>query len=610
MRVSVPLDRSGVVPGTVDLHVERSRARNAARPPLFLIAGGPGQSATRAFGPGTVEELVGTERRSRDIVVMDLRGTGRSGALSCPALQRGSDSAADSAACAARIGSRRDFYSSSDMADDIDAVRRRLGVERIALYGVSYGTHVALTYARMHPGHVDRLVLNSVVGPGGVDAFQRSSSRALPRVVGAFCGKRHCRSFTSDAAADVIRLARRLERRPVAGLVTDRRGRRHHAELDGQELFELIVAGDANPFLRAEVPGAIDDALRGDPARLLRAEWRASRSEGVPVSSRSLSAAAYVATLCTDTALPWSASTPIAGRGAAAAAFATAQPAGAFYPFGPRTALASDVLKTCRRWPSSPRPPRGPVALPDVPALLLGGSLDARTPVENAHALAAELPQAKLLAVGNAGHGAFGLFDSPSRCVGKAIRRFLAGGDPGRCGAVSRFIGPLPPFPAALRALIPVRGIGGRAGRTAQAVRVTVFDGLLSLSGEVLARVSQGVAFESQSAPDELRTGALRGGSYFMRMERFGFRRATVVRGVRVSGHLRMARRGARGVLRVSGTAASTGRLVARRGVLRGALGGRAVRVPLRLAELLGSSAKSSKSSQPARLARLLTQRR
>jgi len=194
-RLTVPLDRSGTVPGTVILRVERQKAKRSTRPPLFLIAGGPGRSTTRTFDRDTVSDLFGTESRSRDIVLMDQRGTGGSGALDCPALQRGQAKVAAIAECAARLGPRRDFYSSTDMADDIDAVREALGAEQIAIFGAAYGTHVALTYARRYPSRVDRIVLDSVHGPNGADVFQRSSMAAVPRVLNRLCGRRQCRDF-------------------------------------------------------------------------------------------------------------------------------------------------------------------------------------------------------------------------------------------------------------------------------------------------------------------------------------------------------------------------------------------------------------------------------
>ena len=110
------------------------------------------------------------------LVAYDDRGTGDSGLLDCPPLQ--SAIAADTeriaaAACAASIGAPRDFYSTADHAEDLDAVRQSLGFDKIALYGVSYGTKLAMAYALAHPDHVERLLLDSVLPPELPDPLQR-----------------------------------------------------------------------------------------------------------------------------------------------------------------------------------------------------------------------------------------------------------------------------------------------------------------------------------------------------------------------------------------------------------------------------------------------------
>jgi pimeloyl-ACP methyl ester carboxylesterase len=51
------------------------------------------------------------------------------------------------------------------------AVRRALGVEKLTLFGISYGTKLALAYARAHPDHVERIALDSVLEPDDPDAF-------------------------------------------------------------------------------------------------------------------------------------------------------------------------------------------------------------------------------------------------------------------------------------------------------------------------------------------------------------------------------------------------------------------------------------------------------
>jgi pimeloyl-ACP methyl ester carboxylesterase len=607
MRVTVPIDRSGAVPGTIALKVERHRATNPARPPLFMLAGGPGQSATRAFDPETVEMLVGTEMRSRDVVVMDVRGTGDSGVLSCPALQR-SGTTPNVAACAQALGPRRAFYSSADIADDIEAVRQAIGAPKIALYGVSYGTHVALAYASRYPGQVDRLVLDAIVGPGGIDAFERPSMNAVPRVARDFCGKRRCSAFARDAGGEMARLAARLDARAMSGFVTDRNGRRRRARIDGAGLLNLVMAGDFDPFVRAEAPAAVSNALEGDPAPLLRAQARARRSAGGPSPVRALSDAAYVATLCEDTQLPWGDTTPISGRRAVAQAFVTSLPPSAFAPFGRRTALESFVLDACEQWPSSQRSGEPARALPDVPALLLAGTADLRTPLENARAVAGLFPQGRLLVVGNAGHDTLGW--DLSGCPTRAFRRFLAGGEPGRCPAMSRFVGPLPTVPQSLAGLSQAGGVRGRAGKTLRAVQLTVADGVVSIAAELIAGFFSGSLFE-QLDRERIKVGALRGGSYSLsyRTEAFGYQRASLVPGVRVSGRLRSGRRTFRGVFKISGPSAVKGRLVLRRGVLKGRLGGREVRARFAMDDD-ALAATASSSSQPARLARRLSHHR
>ena len=140
-RFSVPLDRSGAVPGRISLFVTKVLARRrggANRPPVVLLAGGPGQSASDAFLFGL--EPLAPLYRNRDMVIFDQRGTGRSGLLRCRALERSNLLRAGdaAAACARRLGPRRAFYTSRDSTDDIDALRAQLGAEKVALYGTSY----------------------------------------------------------------------------------------------------------------------------------------------------------------------------------------------------------------------------------------------------------------------------------------------------------------------------------------------------------------------------------------------------------------------------------------------------------------------------------------
>ena len=582
-RVVVPLDRSGAVPGEISLLVERQRPRRApTRPPLFLIAGGPGQSATLGFDRETVSEMLGRVARQREVIVVDLRGTGGSGALRCREAERASprDERAAAAACARQLGPARSLYTTAASVDDLDRVRRAFGYDRIALLGASYGTKVALAYAARYPQRVERMVLDSVVDDRGPGPFAQETLTAIPRVLRAACG-RHCRSFTADPARDLARLAARVGRSPMPGYVVDSHGRRRPSSLTRRGLFSVVSAGDFDPDTRAELAGAVASTRRGDPAPLLRLQRRAEQLDEASFRNpRMLSAGAFLAARCQEGPFPWDPAASPATREAQALAAARALPAGAFGPFDAGAGLAASDLDLCLDWPDAggSAPPSGP--LPSVPSLLLSGEQDLRTPTEVARALLRRLPGSRLLVVPNAGHAVAG----SSSCVDEGIQRFLAGGTPpGICGG-DDLPGPVPPPPLGLRDLRPVRGVPGRPGRALAAVNATLRDSsreLLFVLENLLSTV-----FEDPShirrLPD-IAVGGLRGGRFRIGFERrpgtVSLRRLSYVPGVRITG--RFGPRGG-GTLRVGGPGTPDGVLhVNRRGVASGRIGTRRVRTKL-----------------------------
>ena len=184
--VVVPLDRSGQVPGTIGLHVEVVPALGTPRGAVFLIAGGPGQGSAHVFGLDN-DQAVSLFRflfPGYTLVAYDDRGTGDSGLLDCPAAQTAitaDQQRAAATACATTIGPNRSFYSTHEHAEDLEAVRQALGFDKIALYGVSYGTKLAMAYALAHPSHVERLALVSVVPPDLSDPYSAATSATYRR---------------------------------------------------------------------------------------------------------------------------------------------------------------------------------------------------------------------------------------------------------------------------------------------------------------------------------------------------------------------------------------------------------------------------------------------
>jgi pimeloyl-ACP methyl ester carboxylesterase len=538
-RVSVPLDRTGATPGHVSLFVKRIRAERRPRQgALFVLAGGPGQSATQAF-EGDGLGVLSPAFRTRDLVVFDQRGTGRSGLLRCRPLERSNlyDAGEAAGRCAATLGARRSHYTSRDSVEDIESLRVALGLDRIAIYGTSYGVKVALGYALTYPAHVERLVLDSVVEASGPDPFYRPTLEALPRVMRALC-RRRCASFTSDPLADLNRLVRSMGPGGLRGQVVDARGRRRPARLSRGDLFLMLIGGDFDAELRAALPGYVTAALDGDTMPLLRL-WRRSFSvDGRPPPPRLLSIALFAATTCEEMSFPWArtASPDPAARRAAAAAAAALIPDAALYPFDRATLLDNDLLQLCDRWPAAPTAPAfGPGPLPDVPVLLLEGEDDLRTPVEGARRVAAQFPQAQLVVAPVTGHSALG--GNASGCTERAFARFFRNQTvPARCPHLRREFRPAPPPPLSLSSVEPATGTHGLRGRALRAVELTLRD-------------------VNEDSFVHARGGGLRGGSYRIDdRNRLHLSGVVFVPRVRVSGlvrHFGGVRQ--RGRLRVSG---------------------------------------------------------
>jgi pimeloyl-ACP methyl ester carboxylesterase len=577
-RMSVPLDRSGAVPGGISLLVKRLRAdRRPRRGATFVLAGGPGQSASETFEGDGLGQLYGAFR-NRDLIVFDQRGTGRSGLLRCRRLERANllDAGGAAGRCASGLGDRRAFYTSQDSAEDIEAIRHELGVARIALFGTSYGTKVALAYALRYPGNVERMVLDSVVEADGPDTLYRDTFAAVPRALRAIC-RSGCRRFTRDPLDDLRRLVARLAAGPLRGPLVDAHGRKRRISLSRGEFLSILLAGDFDPSMRAAFPGAVRAALNGDRTPLLRLRRRAFAVDGEPPPPRSLSSALYAATTCQELRFPWSREAPPdpAERRRQAEASIAGEPDSSFAPFDRLTALDNDLLALCERWPHHGPPPSfGPGPLPDVPVLLLEGEDDLRTPVENARRVAAQFPQARLVIAPGTGHSTLGA--DASGCAERAFSRFFRGLRVNtRCRRTRRLFKATPPPPTSLKPLSRAPGTRGRRGKVVTALALTLRD----VSEDSLTNL-----ILDFTDPDLARGGGLRNGRY--RIDGNGhltLRKLAYVPGVRVSGFIRRFSEGSqRGRLRVAGPATPDGRLRVFRNRVAGRLGGRRVRGRLR----------------------------
>jgi pimeloyl-ACP methyl ester carboxylesterase len=568
--VSVPLDRSGLVPGTIPLHVEVLQPSGLPRGTMFLIAGGPGQGSAGAYGltnAGAAQQMQ-TMFPGYTLVAFDNRGTGKSGLINCPGLQTSTlttieQDAAHARDCAAIIGPSRQFYATRDHAEDMESVRVALGLGRIGLFGVSYGTKLALAYALAHPGNVERIILDSVVVPTYPDPFERNVLRAMPGTLKAFCAGGVCAGATHDFAGDVAKLANRLEAHPVSGKVIAPNGRLRALRMNGEELISLIIDTDLSPGLAAEAPAAVHAALLGNPLPLLRLYDLDLRTSAL--SAEDLSFGLYAATNCADGQFPFAPGTPPAARQAILDATVAAFPPGSLGPFG-NWAARIGTAYFCEQWPTpTGNTPLGPGPLPNVPVLALDGGYDLRTPAANAVAVISAFPQGQLVIVPGVGHSVSSA--DFSGCAADAIRRWI--------------LGTLQSFRQASCPRVPPAGkiLNAFPRRpTKPTVKATLTDAARTVR-EAEATWLQVIFASASFAPRGLYGGRLVASQKDLS---FTLSRYSAVNGIQVSGKVTFVP-GAlplsyKGTIRVSGSAAVAGTLKFSKNSISGRLGGRVVK--------------------------------
>ncbi len=605
--VPVPLDRSGKAPGSISLALERKAAGPVpTQSAVLALAGGPGQAAD-PLGE-QLAKAIGPALRTRDLLVFDQRGTGRSDPLNCPVFKN--TEALEGATeqqlgplvelCALQIGPARGAFTTQESVEDIEAIRHTAGYKKLVLYGTSYGTKVALEYAERYPQHVEALVLDSVVPTTGPEPFDVSRFEAIRSVLAELCSERACAGITSSPLADLARLAARLRKRRLRGSAFDGSGHRHAVSLGELDVLNLLEAGDLNPTLRALLPAAIRSALSGDPDPLLRVNLiaegfipnvpvRPGSPEIERVAKEEENNALFLATSCEETLFPWQRTGSANSRLSEALASLQALPSGDFYPFDMATALTSSLVPVCDAWPDASPPPPATAPLPNVPTLILSGAQDMRTPTSAAQNVAGLIPDAQLLVVPYTGHSVLG--SDFSGCAAAAVSSFFDGAPVQPCVGVKNMFSPTPIAPTSLSALHAPPGLSGKPGRTLTAV----LDAIVDLDRQVVAATLQA----AQELPSGSSFGGLRGGFAKLTPSRATLKNFSFVSGVRLSGTFPVRDHELQpATIRISGASAASGfvRLSADKRVT-GLLGGKRFDVSLARVKLSSADAAAAASA-------------
>jgi pimeloyl-ACP methyl ester carboxylesterase len=384
---------------------------------VFFLAGGPGQAATEhaAAAKATLVEV----NKQRDIILIDQRGTGQSNPLDCLdasgepmsmndiAVTAVEEMATFARQCAQSLEGRADprFYATADAVRDLDAVRAALGVERINLLGVSYGTRVAQQYAMAYPRHTRSLVLDGVAPNDLVigGEFARTFEDALALQSQQCQAVPACRErFPTDLRVQLGQVMSALEAAPVEVDYRDSRtGEFKHDSVDADAVGSLAFMFSYVPQTASLLPLVIDEAARGRYAALMSLlEMAGTQMDGQMTRGMQWSV------VCSEDADryqpdPAAADTLLGGQ------------------------LGEAFFAPCKAWPYKKaaadfhRPFES-----DLPVLLLSGELDPVTPPRYGERVANGLPNGRHLMLRGQGHNV-----SLVGCMPKLLGKFMEEGD-------------------------------------------------------------------------------------------------------------------------------------------------------------------------------------
>lgn len=393
----------------IDIHyvVVPALARRKLPDPVFLLVGGPGQSAI-SVAPVVMGQMRRLNNR-RDLVFVDQRGTGKSAPLVC-ADDRAASLAqqldekrreARQRQCLAELqklpyGDLR-FFTTTLAMQDVDAVRRALGATTINLIGASYGTRAALEYMRQFGPSVRRSVIDGVappdmVLPASVSADNQAALNALLLACEAEAAcARNYPSLRSDWATLLASLPREV------ALTNPLGGDAQRVLLTRESLLDAVRGPLYAPALAAALPYAVQQAARG--------RFEALLGLSAVLSERGhtrLAEGMHFSVVCAEDA-PRLAKAPAPGA-----------------DFG--LAFAQRYVQACSFWPRGEVPEAFySVSASAAPVLVLSGGLDPVTPPHHGERVSKALgPNAKHVIVANAGHGVMGL-----GCMHEVLFRFV-----------------------------------------------------------------------------------------------------------------------------------------------------------------------------------------
>ncbi len=411
-KVQMPENPDTPTGRVIDIHfaVVPALAKRAAPDPVFVFAGGPGQSAIDIAPQVLASQALLNARR--DVVFVDQRGTGRSNRLSCtpPEPTAPLSESLDNAVHLARLdtciqkliaqGNDTRQYATWIAVRDIDTVRAALGLEQINLWASSYGTRAALEYLRQFPTRVRAAVLDGVVPPEVVlpQSFAQDNEAALDHLIEQCANEPRCNSRYPHLDKLIDRLLAQADAGTLRYTITHPlTGRREDVSFDRSALMASLRAPLYMPVLAAALPHALTRAAAGDANALVALTQALAGPTG-----DSIAEVMHFAVICAEDLPRLDALSPDT-------------------PTRFAHTLEGLYRRVCPKVPVRPVPKEF-LVLSDAPApvLLLSGGADPATPPRHGEAVRSQLKNAQHRIAPHLSHGV-----AHQGCAPELIHRFI-----------------------------------------------------------------------------------------------------------------------------------------------------------------------------------------
>lgn len=358
---------------------------------FLAIAGGPGQSAID--NAPLFNNTFARIRETRDILLIDQRGTGRSNILKCPEdksvspllMNEGNfDTIAETNKCLAAIDGDVTQYTSTAALKDFEAVRISLGYDKLHIYGISYGTRMAQLYMREYAEAIATVTLDGVVPmQQSVLAIGLAIDRAVDLLISECENLSRCQQQFPSLRKALATIEVELMLSPVkAQIFHPMTGQPTEFLLTHDKFLSVIRLALYSPTTRVLLPYAIHQAGEENYQAVLG--LYSLTMEGIDIAMgmhASVVCSEDIHRLSTD--LSTELETSYIGR-----------------------TMFTELSKVCSVWPSTKVDETFSAPISNnIPTLLLSGELDPATPPDWAMLAMADMKNAKHLVAPHAAHG-------------------------------------------------------------------------------------------------------------------------------------------------------------------------------------------------------------